>query len=143
MEPEFITIHSTANSNSTAQNERDWLTNPSNTRTASWHIAVDDKRAIEALPLNEVAWHAGDGKNGTGNTKSISIEICESGDRVKTIMNAVEITAKVLKAKGWGIDRLRRHYDWTGKICPRIMSSNNWDGWNGFKVMVQRKLEEV
>jgi N-acetylmuramoyl-L-alanine amidase len=66
MTPQYITIHSTGNPSSTARNERGWLTNPSNTRTASWHICVDEKEAVEAIPLNEVAWHAGDG-NGQGN----------------------------------------------------------------------------
>lgn len=143
MQPEYVTIHSTGNTESTARNERDWLTNPNNTRTASWHIVVDEKEAIEAIPLDEVAWHAGDGAYGTGNRKSIGIEICESGDRSKTLMNAVEVTAKILKQLGLGVDSLRRHYDWSKKLCPRIMASNNWDGWNGFKIMVQRKLEEV
>ena len=143
MKPEFITIHSTANPNSTALNERLWLTNPSNTRTASWHIVVDDKGAIEAIPLNEVAWHAGDGRYGTGNRSSISIEICESGDRGRTLNNAAIITAKLLKRYGLKVDRLMRHYDWSGKNCPRIMSSNNWEGWESFKKLIQRKLEEV
>ena len=56
---EYITVHSTANERSTAQNERDWLVNPSNKRKASWHIAVDEKQAVEAIPLNEIAYHAG------------------------------------------------------------------------------------
>ena len=141
MEPEYITIHSTGNPNSTARNERVWLTNPQNDRTASYHVVVDEKEAIEVIPLNEVAWHAGDGTNGTGNRKSISIEICESGDKAKTIMNAAELVAKMLKERGWGVDRLRRHYDWSGTICPRIMSANNWDGWRGFILEVERRLK--
>ncbi len=141
MEPEYLTIHSTANSGSTAQNERDWLTNPSNTRTASWHLVVDDKEVIEAIPLDEIAWHAGDGKNGTGNKKSISIEICESGNREKTIENAVKLSAQILKDKGWKIDRLKRHYDWSGKHCPRILEENNWTEWDEFKIMVLKELE--
>lgn len=143
MQPEYLTIHSTANPNSTAQNERDWLTNPSNTRTASWHIAVDDKEVIEAIPLNEMALHAGDGGNGTGNTKSIGIEICESGDRTNTIQNAAELVAKMLKERNWGVDRLRRHYDWSGKNCPRILADNNWKGWNDFKLAVQKELDKL
>lgn len=143
MVPEYITIHSTANEKSTAKNERGWLTNPSNTRTASWHLVVDDKEVIEAIPLNEVAWHAGDGGQGTGNRKSIGIEICESGDRAKTIQNAAELVAKLLHERNWRVDRLRRHYDWSKKNCPRIMSANNWAGWNGFKLQVQRELEKL
>ena len=140
MHPEYITIHSTGNPSSTARNERDWLTNLSNTRTASWHIVVDEKEVIEAIPLNEVAWHAGDGGRGTGNRKSIGVEICESGDRQRTLQNAVKLVAKLLKERGWGVDKLRRHYDWSGKICPRIMQQNNWAGWEQFKKDVAKEL---
>ena len=139
MTPQYITIHSTGNPSSTARNERGWLTNPSNTRTASWHIVVDEKEAIEAIPLNEVAWHAGDG-NGQGNRASIGIEICESGNREKTLRNAVQLVAKLLKERGWGVDRLRRHFDWSGKICPRILQPNNWAGWEQFKRDVQKEI---
>ena len=139
MSPQYITIHSTGNPKSTARNERAWLTNPSNKVTASWHIVVDEKEAIEAIPLNEVAWHAGDG-SGQGNRASIGIEICESGNRAKTLENAVKLTAKLLKERGWGVDRLRRHYDWSGKICPRILQPNNWAGWEQFKRDVQKEL---
>ena len=139
MVPQYITIHSTGNPSSTARNERGWLTNPSNTRTASWHIVVDEKEAIEAIPLNEVAWHAGDG-NGQGNRASIGIEICESGNREKTLRNTVQLVAKLLKERGWGVDRLRRHFDWSGKICPRILQPNNWAGWERFKQEVAKEL---
>lgn len=138
MQPTTITIHSTGNPRSTARNERAWLTNPSNNRQASWHIVVDEKEAIEAIPLNEVAWHAG---NSTGNRTSIGIEICESGDRVKTLGNAVKLTAKLLKERGWGMDKLRRHYDWSGKVCPRIFyDGGKWAGWEKFKQDVQKEL---
>lgn len=83
MNSEYLTIHSTGNENSVAKGERAWLTNTANTRTASFHLVVDENNAIECLPFNEMAWHAGDGANGTGNSKSIGLEICESGDRKK------------------------------------------------------------
>jgi hypothetical protein len=70
MTPEYLTIHSTGNPTSMAQGERNWLTNTTNQRTASYHLVIDDKNAIECLPFNEMAWHAGDGANGTGNSKS-------------------------------------------------------------------------
>jgi N-acetylmuramoyl-L-alanine amidase len=136
---QYLTLHSTANPNSTAKNERAWLTNPTNTRIASWHLVVDETEAIEAIPLNEVAWHAGD-SNGTGNRGSIGIEICESGNREKTLANAVQLVADMLKERKWGVDKLRRHFDWSGKICPRIMSANGWAEWAKFKAEVEQKL---
>ncbi|RJE88638.1 N-acetylmuramoyl-L-alanine amidase [Paenibacillus sp. 1011MAR3C5] len=142
MQPEYITIHNTGNPKSTAANERSWLTNPSNNVTASYHIVIDERETIECLPLNEVGWHAGDGKNGTGNRKSIGIEICESGNYAKTLERAVELVARLLKERGWGVDRLRRHYDWSGKNCPRLMNADEkWTGWADFKTRVAAKLQ--
>jgi len=142
MVPKYITIHSTGNQTSTAQNERGWLTNPQNKRQASFHIVVDESEAIEVLPLNEVAWHAGDG-NGQGNRASIGIEICESGNRQKTLSNAVRLIAKMLKERSWGVGCLRRHYDWSGKSCPRILMADSWQGWKDFIAAVEKELKSV
>lgn len=138
-----ITIHNTGNPDSSAKNERGWLTNPSNGRQASFHIVVDEREAIECLPLNEVAWHAGDGSaSKSGNRTSIGIEMCESGNYVKTLDNAAELVSCMLKERGWGVDRLRRHFDWSGKICPRLMYDNGkWTGWAKFKAEVEKRMK--
>ena len=142
--PIYLTIHSTANLKSTAKNERAWLTNPQNKRTASYHLVVDQKEAIECIPLNESAWHAGDG-NGTGNRKTIGLEICESGDRGKTLENAIALAAKLLRDRGWKISKLKRHNDWSSKICPRILINNSdrnkpHHTWEWFKKEVDKRL---
>lgn len=55
---------------------------------------------LKCVPFNKAAWHCGDGANGTGNRKSIGIEICYSkldGERyVKAEENAVQYIAKLL-----------------------------------------------
>lgn len=135
--PNTITIHSTGNEKSTAQNERDNLARKDNTRAASFHIVVDEKEIIECVPLNEKTLHAG---NNSGNITSISIEMCESGNREKVIDSTVKLVAKMLHERNWGIDKLRRHYDWSRKICPRIMSANNWKEWDRFKFNVNKEL---
>ncbi|MFD0588837.1 N-acetylmuramoyl-L-alanine amidase [Paenibacillus sp. GCM10027627] len=138
-----ITLHNTGNPKSTARNERDWLTNSSNNRTASYHIVIDEHEAIECLPLNENAWAAGDGASGPGNRASIHIELCESGNYAKTLDNAVDLVAKLLRERSWGVDRLRRHYDWTRKLCPRLMyDSGSWAGWQLFIKRVEDKLND-
>ncbi|PDO11563.1 MAG: N-acetylmuramoyl-L-alanine amidase [Candidatus Reconcilbacillus cellulovorans] len=143
MTPTTITIHNTGNSKSRARDERAWLANPANVRTASFHIVVDDTEAIECIPLNEVAWHAGDGSGvSSGNRTSIGIEICESGNYERTMQNAVVLVAHLLRERGWGVDRLRRHYDWSRKICPRLMhDGGKWTGWEEFKRRVAAELE--
>ena len=132
--PTTYTIHSTANLKSTAINERDNLARKGNVRLASFHDVVDDKMVVRCIPHNEKALHAG---NSVGNATSISLEICESGDKNRTINNAIEVVSHDLQNLGWGVDRLRRHYDWSGKNCPRIMSANNWAKWVEFKTCVQ------
>lgn len=138
-----ITIHTTGNPTSTAANERAWLTNPTNTRTASYHIVVDEKDVIEVLPLNENAWHSGDGSSSkSGNRTSIGIEICERNYE-KSLENAIELIVKMLKERNWGIDKLRRHFDWSGKQCPRMMNTDGkWTGWYDFLKRVESKLKE-
>lgn len=145
LEPSSITIHNTENPSSTANNERRWLTNLSNSRTASYHIVIDEHEAIEVLPLNEVAWHAGDGsKAEAGNRSSIGIEICESGNYELTLKHAVELVAHMLYERKWGVNRLKRHYDWSRKNCPRLMNQDGkWTGWTQFVVRVQDALKAL
>lgn len=142
MIPESITIHNTGNPRSTARNERDWLINPENTVIASYHIVIDEREAIECIPLSENAWHAGDDGSGPGNRTSIGIELCESGNYAQIVENGVKLVASMLRERGWGVDRLRRHFDWSGKICPRKMHAGGaWSGWNEFKNAVQEELK--
>lgn len=141
MTPTTITIHSTGNPKSSAKNERAWLSNPANDRIASWHVCVDENEAYEAIPLSEVAFHAG---NAAGNSTSIGIEICESGDRKNTVDNAVKLVAQMLNERSWGVAKLKRHYDWIGKNCPRIMNEDGkWTGWHEFKKAVEKELKPM
>ena len=127
MTPEYITVHNTAN-DATARNEVAYMTN--NNYEISFHFAVDDKEAVQALPLDRNGWHCGDG-NGMGNRKSIGIEICYSksgGDKfIKAEQNAVELIVQLLKERGWGIDRVKKHQDWSGKYCPHRTLDMGWD----------------
>lgn len=138
MTPTTLTIHSTANTKSTARNERDYLTNPSNTNSTGYHMVVDETQCICCIPFTEVAYHAGDGANGPGNTTSVALEICESGDRERTLQHAAQVAAWFLKGRGWGTDKLRQHYNWSGKNCPRILRDTG--RWPEFVQMVQNNL---
>ena len=128
MNAEFITVHNTAN-DATAKNEIAYMIK--NNNEVSYHFAVDDKEAVQGLPLDRNGWHAGDGGNGTGNRKSIGIEICYSksgGDKfIKAEQNAVELIVQLLKERGWGIDRVKKHQDWSGKYCPHRTLDMGWD----------------
>lgn len=84
-----------------------------------------------------------DGANGTGNRKTIAIEICYSlsgGERFdKAEENAAELIAMLLEEYGWGIEAVKRHYDYAPnkKYCPhRTMDK----GWDRFLNMVKSKM---
>ena len=59
---EFITIHDTANTNSSAgaQANSNWAKNPANTGS-SWHYTVGNDGVYQQLEDHIVGWHAGDG----------------------------------------------------------------------------------
>jgi len=126
MSPSYITVHNTAN-DASANNEAKYMRN--NNSSTSFHDVVDDKEVIHCIPHNRNAWHAGDG-NGNGNRKSIGVEICYSksgGSRFNAAeQNAAIYIAKLLKSYGWGISRVKRHKDWSGKNCPHRTMANGW-----------------
>ena len=141
MTPKYITIHNTSNS-APAQNEVSYMKN--NNNSTSFHVCVDEKYVIQAIPFNRNAWHAGDGANGTGNRKSIGIEIARSTGDINLFkqaeQNCAEYVAKLLKNYGWGIDRVKRHKDWSGKNCPHKTMELGWDR---FLKMVQKELDKL
>ncbi|MET3658406.1 peptidoglycan recognition protein family protein [Sporosarcina psychrophila] len=141
MKPEYITIHNTYN-DATAANEIAYMTR--NNTVVGYHVAIDDKQAVQAIPFTRNAYHAGDGQ-GKGNRASIGIEICYSksgGTKyVAAEENTVEYVAHILKQYGWGIDRVKWHRDWSGKNCPhRIIEEGRTQS---VKDRISAKLKEL
>ena len=141
MTPQYITVHNTSN-NASAQQEINYMIR--NNNQTSYHVAIDEKYVIQAIPFNRNAWHAGDKTNGTGNRKSIAIEICRStGDTnmfLQAEANAAHYIAKLLKQYGWGVDRVKQHYDWSGKNCPHRTRQL---GWTRFVNMIKEELNKL
>jgi len=142
LDADSITVHNTYN-DASANNEIQYMVN--NHNQVSYHFAVDDKEVVQGLPLNRNAWAAGDGGNGKGNRTSIHIEICYSksgGERYKKAeKNAVKFIAQLLRERGWGINRVKKHQDWSGKYCPhRILSEGRW---NSFLKAIEEELKGV
>ena len=127
MTPQYITIHNTAN-DASAMSEVSYMIG--NNNKTSFHVAVDNTRVVEAIPFNRTAWHAGDGR-GKGNMQSIGIEICYSKSGGQRFEEAEELCASyvayLLKQYGWGIDRVRKHQDWSKKYCPHRTLDMGWE----------------
>ena len=141
MTPEFIVVHNTAN-DASAQNEVKYMI--SNNNQVSFHFAVDDKEIVQGLPLDRNAWACCDGANGKGNRKGIQIEICYSksgGARFENAeKNAAKFIAQLLKERGWGADRVKKHQDFSNKYCPHRTLDK---GWASFVNMVKDYLNEL
>ena len=138
MNAEFIVVHNTAN-DASAKNEVAYMIR--NDNQVSFHYAIDDKEIVQGIPENRNAFHAGDGGRGKGNRKGLSIEICYSksgGPRfIQAEKNAAKFIASKLKEKNWGIDKVKKHQDFSGKYCPHRTLDM---GWQRFLNMVQAEL---
>lgn len=128
MTPEFIVIHNTAN-DASAKSEAVYMKNSE--FATSFHFSVDDADVVQIIPLDRNAWHAGDGRAGKGNRKGIAIEICYSksgGEKfLKAEENAAKLTAQLLTERGWDVDRVKKHQDFSGKYCPHRTLELGWD----------------
>lgn len=141
MDSEFIVVHNTYN-DAPAKNEVSYMI--SNNNQVSFHYAIDDKEIVQGIPENRNAWHAGDGGKGKGNRKGLSIEICYSksgGSRfIQAEKNAAKFIASKLVEKNWGIDKVKKHQDFSGKYCPHRTLDL---GWQRFLNMVQAELDAL
>ena len=138
MTPIGICVHNTAN-DASAKNEISYMVG--NDKQTSFHLAVDNVEVWQGLPLDRNGWHAGDGATGIGNRKYIGIEICYSksgGEKFhKAEDNAAQLIADMLKERNWGIDKVKKHQDFSGKYCPHRTLDLGWDR---FIKMVEAKL---
>lgn len=136
MKPIGVCVHNTYN-DASARNEISYMKN--NNNQVSYHVAIDDVEAIQAIPFNRNAWAAGDGGSGTGNRKYIHVEICYSKSGGIKFQNAEKLAARVVaeicKKYGWGIDNVKAHRDFAKKDCPHRTNMAE------FKKMVAEELE--
>ncbi|QAV85155.1 LysM peptidoglycan-binding domain-containing protein (plasmid) [Bacillus subtilis] len=130
MDAKYITFHNTANDASADAEIRYMI---GNNNEVSYHFAVDDKEVVQGIPTDRNAWHTGDGNGSdSGNRTSIGVEVCYSksgGTKYKAAEKlAIKFIAQLLKERGWGVDRVRKHQDWSGKYCPhRVLAEDRWE----------------
>jgi hypothetical protein len=115
MTPEYITIHNFG-SDDIAEDVTEYVDNTSEVK--SWHFTVGKDKIYQELPLNLNGWHSSDGLNGTGNRKSIGIEIEEN---YQAMDNAAKLVAYLQLQNDYEI---KTHQDWSGKYCPRWILDN-------------------
>ena len=136
-----IVIHYTANPGSTAQQNRDYfngLKDSHETEASSNFIVGLDGEIIQCVPTWEIAYASNE-----RNADTVSIECChldESGRFTDdTYRSLVQLTAWLCTKFDLTEDDVIRHYDVTGKICPKYFVDNP-DEWDAFKDNVGKAI---
>lgn len=139
----YIVVHYTANKGDTAKNNADYFART--TTKSSAHYFVDEKEVWQSVLDEDTAYHCGAKTYKhplCRNRNSIGVEMClldKSGNiRPGTIDTALSVVRQLMAAYDIPIDRVLRHYDVTGKNCPRPMVENP-QLWEDFK----KELEGV
>lgn len=133
-----IVIHYTANPGSSAQDNRDYfngLQDSHETQASSNFVVGLEGEIIQCVPTWEVAYASNE-----RNCDSVSIEVChpdESGKFTKaSYKSLVQLTAWLCVKFDLTEDDVIRHYDITGKNCPKYFVENE-DAWDQFRENVR------
>lgn len=142
----YIVIHYTANNGDTAYGNTQYF--KSEYRGASAHYFVDENYIYRCVEDENISWHCGGGLQGNSghtyykictNSNSIGIEMCSrkysNGTyyfKEETIKNCINLVKYLMNKYNLSSDKVIRHYDVTGKICPAPFV-NDVSQWNNFK----------
>ena len=96
---------------------------------------------MQCVPLTEIAYCSN-----TANDYTVSIEVChadETGEFNDATMESLEaLVAWLCETFDLAPDAdVIRHYDVTGKICPKYYVENE-DAWLAFRADVRERIEE-
>lgn len=142
----YIVVHYTANNGDTARNNADYYARVA--VQASAHFFIDENEVVCSVPVECTAYHCGTKKEYKHpycrNHNSLGIEMCSRIDSTgkyyfknEVVHNTARFVAMQMKNFNIPIDNVIRHYDVTGKLCPRpfVESPGLWEN---FKKLVMK-----
>lgn len=136
-----IVVHYVGNPKTTAKENRDYFESLSvtgETYASSHYVVGIDGEVIQCIPLNEESYCSNNRNNDT-----ISIEVCHVDETGKftdeSYLGLVQLCAWLCKVYGLKEDDIIRHYDITGKVCPKYYVDYPTE-WDKFKVEVAKRL---
>lgn len=139
-----VVVHYTANPGSTAKNNRDYfqgLKDSHETKVSSHFVVGIDGEIVQCVPSAEIAY-----ASNSRNEDTISIECChvdETGEFSEaTYISLVRLTGWLCYRFNLTKEDVIRHYDVTGKICPKYYVEHP-DEWEKFKDDVAKQIKEV
>lgn len=129
-----IVVHYTANPGTTAEQNRSYFESLAETKEthASSHFVIGiEGEIIQCIPCKEIAYASNE-----RNADTISIECCIPDETGKftdaTYESLVELVAWLMGRYDLTTDDVIRHYDVTGKNCPKYFVENS-GAWSAFK----------
>lgn len=132
-----IVIHYVANPGSTAKGNRDYFDSADSYVSAHFVVGLEGE-VIQCIPLDEQS-----SASNNRNSDTISIEVCHPSENGKfndrTYGALVQLTAWLCEEFHLGTDDIIRHYDITGKNCPKYYVEHP-DAWEAFKEAVKEEL---
>ena len=138
----YIAIHYTANPGSTAISNRNYFENLATTQEnkVSSHFVVGlDGEVVQCIPTSEMSY-----ATNARNVDTISIECCHPDETGQfndaTYSSAVKLTAWLCTRFGLDTDQVIRHYDVTGKDCPKYYVENP-DAWFRMKSDIAAQIQ--
>lgn len=138
-----IVVHYTANPGSTAQNNRDYfegLKDGSGPKVSSHFVIGLDGEIVQCIPSSEWAYASNE-----RNKDTLSIECCHPDESGKlndaTYQSLVELTSWLCCRFGLSEQDVIRHYDVTGKICPKYFVEHE-DAWEQFRQDLKKEIEK-
>lgn len=137
-----IVIHYTANPGTTAQQNRDYFAGLANTgeTSASSHFIIGiSGEIIQCVPCSEISYASND-----RNKDTIAIECCIADETGKfsdaTYQSLVELTTWLMGRYSLQAEDVIRHYDVTGKNCPKYFVENE-AAWKAFRKDLESRIK--
>lgn len=139
-----IVIHYTANPGSTAMQNRNYfegLKDSKKTKASSHFVVGLRGEIVQCIPTWEVAYASNE-----RNSDTVSIETChptaDGSYTEETYQSMIELTAWLCKKFDLTEEDVIRHYDITGKNCPKYFVENE-TAWTEFQQQVGEELDEM
>ena len=138
-----VVVHYVGNPGTSAENNRGYfagLALSGETYASSHFIVGLDGEVIQCVPLTEIAYCSND-----RNADTVSVEVChpdENGEFAPETMEALkDLVAWLCAAFDLTEQDVIRHYDVSGKICPKYYVEHP-EAWDAFRSELAEKLAD-
>lgn len=125
-----IVIHYVGNPGTSAKQNRNYYANPGTEVNSHFLVGLEGE-ILQCLPLEEKS-----SASNERNRDTISIEVCHADESgvfsEESYAALLQLTAWLCKEGGLKSEQVIRHYDVTGKVCPKYYVENP-KAWDAFK----------